>query len=300
MIYRSFTPAPPAYSISTSPLAEVPLDTAFEISQLQQFDINQSGAQFSLNVARYQDNSGESRRAIVYRPPTTNITPILNLDDLRYQIWSQAFHAIQQHVKPTSLLISWWDNAQRLHLFTGVNTWSDRPIAELYAVAETRKLWQDVSGGFAKNDANIKQLARWLTMDAEQALQEIKATTDDHKQVYLLLSADDLARIQEIEQASGTSLALESQVFYHGDNIHSQIARVKQWARETGTGSYLLQPLPGVGVRAWRSVDQLTQNSLLVRLLPFTQSLQEPLAGVNKVFQSEWGGYISIFAIEQD
>ncbi len=298
LLYTSFQPAPPAISINKVVVSDPTLSTHFQLASIHQWQIQKNAAKFNLNVAAYVDDSGTHRQAIVFLPPLTMQAPALSQNDLRYKVWSQASTLINQHVPADSLFLSWWDNAQRLHLFTGHSHWVDRPVAELYTDEDDRQLWSEISNGLSKNPQTGKQLAQWLAMDAAQAIKEIKATLAENQHAaYLLVSVDDLARIQEIEQISGKKFALASQVFYQGDNIHSQIARVKQWARQPGDGSYLLQPLPGIGVRAWKPLDKQTENSLLIRLLPFTHALETPLPEIHRVFKSEWGGYISVFQL---
>jgi hydroxylamine oxidation protein HaoB len=42
----------------------------------------------------------------------------------------------------------------------------------------------------------------------------------------------------------------------------------------------------------------IENNSLLVRLLPFVDSLKKLPEHINLVYQSHWGGYLSIYKID--
>lgn len=271
----------------------------FQIDEMLQYQINRGESEsFELTVAKYKNSQGKQRQAIVFPGRKSSKIPVLHLNDLRNRAWQQAAQAITQHVgSPNSLIISWWDNAQRLDLMTGINTWVSSPASESYYQSDLKAIWSAISGGFDTDSSKLKQLAEWLLMDADLAIKSINKVISTDQQGYLLFSIDDLARLQEIFALSDRKLAIDSRVFYTGDNIHTQISRVKQWAKAEGTGSYLVQPLPGIGVRAWRILDQQSEKMLLVRLLPFTHSLEQPLETVNLVFQSEWGGYLSVFEL---
>jgi hydroxylamine oxidation protein HaoB len=78
-------------------------------------------------------------------------------------------------------------------------------------------------------------------------------------------------------------------------DIHGPVQAVKNWvANEQGSG-YLLQPQSGNRVRAWTVTHHDGEANLLVRLLPFTSSIAEPLAGYELVYQSDYGAYLSIY-----
>ena len=277
------------------------VESRYPLRVVERFGISRRGGRLSLlHVADYRDEQGDSRRAVVFLPespesaiPGSGVESALNR--LRWQAWLDAAQAIDRHVGDDALFISWWDNAQRIHLLTGKNSWVESPAAELFA-ADHRDFWRRVSGGFIENPEPLRRLVEWLTMDAEQALASISQIFGKGQAIYLLATTDDLARISEIGKLSGRPLPFETRVFRAGDNIHNLITRVKRWAREKGSGSYLVQRLPGVGVRAWRITDPAGEKMLFARLLPFTSSLSNHLPdGLDLVYRSDWGGYLSIY-----
>jgi hydroxylamine oxidation protein HaoB len=276
----------------------------YPIRAIERFGIGQPGGRpLLLQVADYQDDQGDQgdpRRAIVFLPaspesgiPENRVESALNR--LRWQAWLDAAQAIDRHVGDDALFVSWWDNAQRIHFLTGKRSWLQMPAAELFD-ADYRDFWRRASGGFSENSEPLRRLADWLTMDADKALASISQTLGTGKDVYLLASTDDLARMSEIGKLSGRPLPFETRLFQTGGNIHNLIARVKRWAREKGSGSYLVQRLPGVGVRTWRIAGPAGEKMLIARLLPFTSSLSDSLPnGLDLVHRSDWGGYLSIF-----
>ncbi|MGH8552939.1 MAG: hypothetical protein ACRERS_06545 [Methylococcales bacterium] len=79
------------------------------------------------------------------------------------------------------------------------------------------------------------------------------------------------------------------------ENIHRLISEVKRWARDKGTGSYLVQHLGSFGVRVWRIATSEGESALLARLLPFTSSLAKPLENVELVHRTARSAYLSIY-----
>ncbi len=272
------------------------MDSFFAIDNFYQFHIKQAElAKFSLSVAEYRNEAGEKKRAIVFPPEKSTV--VLSINDLRERVWRQAAEAIKRNIAENALLFSWWDSGQRLHLLTGRELWVKAPLSDLYPEQSERELWGSVAGGYDSDMTRLTKLSEWLLMDAEKAIQQIRQQIPQKQNAYLVVSVDDLARIEEISRLSGKALAIESKVFYRSDNIHATISAVKQWVREKGTGRYLVHPVPGIGIRAWRILNEADENLLLLRLLPFTHALEQPLQQLKQVFQSKWGGYLSIYQL---
>jgi hydroxylamine oxidation protein HaoB len=106
-------------------------------------------------------------------------------------------------------------------------------------------------------------------------------------------------RLGEMIDYGGTPLSLNSKTVPAHDNLHGDIAQIKQWAYEEGDGNYLVQK-EGLTYHLW-GIPKLSgaeKNSLIVRLLPFVDSLKKLPDGVQLVYQSNWGGYLSIYKID--
>ncbi len=255
-----------------------------------------SGA-FILHAADYRDERNVPHRATLYLadadPPSANDRSALAR--LRHDLWQATMEAIRRHADEDALFLAWWDNGQRIHFFTGREPWAWAPVADAYAEADQRALWGEVGGGFAADEQPLRLWARWLSMDADRALEEMSERLSRDRAVYVLVSLDDLARLAEMERLSGTRLPFETRTFPSGKPIHGSIAQVKRWANEKGGGSYLVQQLPGAGIRAWRITTREGEKTLLARLLPFTGSLAEPLKPMSLVYRSTWAGYLSVY-----
>lgn len=273
------------------------LVTAFAIDKVDIFSISRNHqSAFELMVAHYQDHEKQLRQATIF--PKTKTTQLsLNIDSQRGQAWNSAAQAINQHSDDNTLFLTWWDNAQRLHLMTGRKVWAHAPSAAAFQKQDERQLWREIGGGFEPENKRLKQLANWLVMDADQALIQIKKALTPDQQAYFLVTVEDLARLKEIANLSEQPLPFQTRVFATTDNMHTQISQVKTWAQQDSTGSYMVHSIPGVGVRAWRIKGSVTENSLLARLLPFSHALEKPLDGIDLVYRSEHGGYLSIYRL---
>ena len=127
---------------------------------------------------------------------------------------------------------------------TGRSSWAQSPTTAAFQEPDQQKLWRAISGGFDNQSNRLKQIADWLAMDAEKALQQITATLPDDRPIYFLITVEDLARLQEIATLSGKALPFQTRVFSTTDNMHTQITQVKQWAKQDSTGSYMVQLFP--------------------------------------------------------
>ena len=262
---------------------------AYPVESLARYRIGRESAGVELNVAHYQD--GQAASAIVFPP----VAQGQGEAGLRHDLWQAAAEAIQKHTGQDALFLAWWDDAQRVRFLTGRKPWLDLPVASAFPDKQQQTFWRQAGGGFAEDASRLKQLARWLAMDADAALADMDRVLPKGQPVYWLLCLDDLARLSEIEALSGVKLPFEARVFPQADNIHAQIAEVKRWAGETGLDAYLVQQLPGGGARVWRITTEAGVKTLLARLLPFTTSLAQPLERQSLVYQSGWGGYLSVY-----
>ena len=280
------------------------LDTSFRIDGISRFAVSVgSFLSYSLNVARYRDTDGVAHRAIVHLPDSRiENAPASGLDpyEFRREAWNDLSRSVARHTDERALFTGWWDNMQRLHLHTGRRGRPRYPEAGGYPRPEQRELWRNVAGDFVSDDS-LSCLSRQFLKEVDEALAGITecAWRGESGPVFLLVSTDDLSHIQEMSYMVGHGIPLETRLFSSDGDVHGVVTTVNAWAGQGGgTGSYLVQPAPGFAVRAWKVTDRDFENSLLVRLLPFSTSLeQDSPEHANLVFQSTAGAYLSIYEI---
>lgn len=296
-----FNGSPAPFNRESVAIAE-PLASFFAIDEVERYSIAiAEGMHFDLTVASYMDNEEARRQAVIYLPvKQDNAGKVVNKEEmpvqLRYEKWLSASEAINKHTNAEALFVSFWDNAQRVHLFTGRDNWVTLPAEDAY-IEDEHALWQAIAGGFDRQGRSA-QFGRLLLMDMDEALQELKRELPPGRDHYLLLSTDDLSHVQEVARMAGRGLPLETRLFPADADLHGNIAQVKQWAQEDeGTGGYLVQSVSARSIRVWRITDKRFESSLLAQLLPFSTSLATSIAGARLVYQSDWGGYISIYQL---
>ena len=275
---------------------------AFAVNSVNRFTFQQNNKDvFNLLIADYKDNSASPRNAILF--PANPDTSKINSDTtaLRQSIWQAAGKSIQQHTTSDALILSWWDDGQRAHFLTGREAWLNKPAQETFKSS----LWQKLQGNLllanSAERTRLIQMARWLTMDSKQALAEIRNTFGSKRPLYLLVNNDLLMRAHEMAEYGGALLTFNTKYLQARENLHGDISQIRRWANETGEGNYLVQK-EGTYYRAWSIPrnSKIEANSLLVRLLPFVDSLKKLPENVDLVYQSHWGGYLSIYKIEFD
>jgi hydroxylamine oxidation protein HaoB len=277
------------------------IDSHLPVDALERFVIESADAQeLEMFVAEYSADN-KKRRAIVYPIPVDNEgdTRADNEKKHRYrqEKWQFLTAAVKKHTKDSDRFITYWDNAQRLHLLTGRMAVPAQPVEKAYSSTEEKAFWRKVGGGFSEEEelAVFAQCLVGKASDAQSCLSRLYTDAGDN---YILMSADDMAHIQEISRLAGQGLPLETRLFSTDSELHGQIRQVREWAREgEGTGSYMLQPIDEKFVRAWRIIDPAFEDSLLASLLPFTTAAEKELAGLKVVFQSDWGGYLSLYQV---
>ena len=280
------------------------LHTSFRIDDIFHYTVSVGNSlSYSLDVARYRDPDGVARQAIVHLPEKrTDVTPASGLDPylFRREAWNDLSRSVVKHTDERAVFVGWWDNMQRLHLFTGRRGRPRYPDAGGYPQPAQKELWRHIAGDFLQDDS-LSCLSKQLLEDIDEALAGIAecAWGDESGPVFLLVSTDDLSHIQEMAYLAGRGIPLETRMFSSEGDIHGVVTSVNAWAAQGGgTGSYLVQPAPGFAVRAWRVMDTAFEDSLLVRLLPFSSSLErDSPEHVRLVYQSAVGAYLSVYEI---
>lgn len=275
------------------------LQGAFAVDSVDNYTIRRSGKDaFSLLLAHYKDSQNRERRALIYPKNKQETAALISPTGIRQTIWDEAALSIKQNMPDDAVILSWWDDGQRIHFLSGRDSWISKPSGETFKTP----VWEHFKSNFllADNEEKIRlvQLARWLTMDSDQALTEIRQTFGNAHPLYLLVTNDLLLRLGEIADYGSASLALTTASFQANDNLHGDIAKIREWAGDNGNGNYLVQK-EGGGYHVWATPkdNESVKQMLLVRLLPFVDSLKKLPDGIQLVYQSHWGGYLSIYKL---
>lgn len=255
---------------------------------------------FSLAVAQFRNASGTRSSAVLFPKEAQDGVVSSSQTGLRNEIWQSSAQAISTHAPENAVFLSWWDDGQRIQYLSGREAWLQKPSEQTFTSSVWRAVRSDLIEASIEEKERLNRMARWLTMDAEQALIEIVEHFGRSRPIYVLVNNDLLLRLAEIKAYGGSELNLSTKNIPTGNDLHGDIAQVKRWAHETGEGNYLVHK-EGRYYRTWvTSPEGAGKNTLLIRLLPFIDSLKKLPDGVSLVYQSGWGGYLSVYKIEPD
>jgi len=304
MLYRqgAFSPAMQAdggeqLAVRHASAAQTGAPGRFPAQSVERYIFSQDGKDlFDLLLARYQDNEGMQQGAVLFPKDAQEIAS--SPTGLRHDVWQSAAEIIARKAPEDALFLSWWDDGQRIRYLSGKAPWLQRPAMQTFVNPVWKALKDNLPAASAEEGARLTQMARWLTMDSDKAIAEIAAHFGASRPVYLLVNNDLLLHLAELAAYGGAPLALDAKNIPAGNDLHGDIAQVKRWANETGEGNYLAQK-EGNYYRVWSTPDAKAKNSLLVRLLPFVDSLKQLPAGVSLVYQSHWGGFLSVYKVDQ-
>ncbi|MCH9699308.1 MAG: hypothetical protein K0U68_14490 [Gammaproteobacteria bacterium] len=266
---------------------------------------------FTADTLRTLTVSGENKSAlkfhqVIYHDATSEYSALIFLEPKQQGIstlptsshadaWLELKQTGQSLSSANSILLGWWDNSQRARFYSNAQVWLQSPLAEMFP-SETQTVWKQLSGGFGSDTKPSQQLAEWLLMDADDALQSIK-THFQEKTVKLVVSLDDLSRLSEMAALTNRPIPFETRIFSQADNLHTMITQVKRWSRNQASGSYLLQKISPMQIRAWRITSQAGENTLLAKLLPFTSTLTNPNEQLSLLMRSKSDNYLSLFQV---
>lgn len=284
-------------NVTSSPIPPADIPGAFtaDSANLYSFRYDDKDA-FSLAVAQFRNASGARSSAVLFPKEAQDGVISSSQTGLRNEIWQTASEAISKHAPQDALFLSWWDDGQRIHYLSGREAWLQKPGEATFASSVWKAMRSDLIE--ASSHERLEHMARWLTMDVDKALAEIVAYFGKSRPIYLLVNNDLLLRLAEIKAYGGSDLGLQTKNVPAGDNLHGDIAQVKRWAHESGQGNYLAHK-EGRYYRTWVTTrESQGKNTLLVRLLPFIDSLKKLPEGLSLVYQSGWGGYLSVYKIE--
>ncbi|NOT67082.1 MAG: hydroxylamine oxidation protein HaoB [Methylophilaceae bacterium] len=276
------------------------LQGAFPVDSVDNYSVQRDGKDaFSLLLAHYKDSQNQQRRAVLFPKGKQEMGALPSPTGLRQTIWLEAAKSISQNTPKGALLLSWWDDGQKIHFLSGREAWVSKPAEETFI----SPVWKSMKANFLlasdSERGQLANMAHWLTMGSDKALVEMRKFFGTSRPIYLLVTNDLLMRLGEMVDYGGTPLAFSSKTVPAHDNLHGDIAQIKQWAYEEGGGNYLVQK-EGLHYHVWATPKaSVTENkSLLVRLLPFVDSLKKLPEHVKLVYQSHWGGYLSIYKID--
>jgi hydroxylamine oxidation protein HaoB len=290
-----------ALSFIQTPETGVDLKGKFPADAVNRFTFKEDGKDaFNLLVAQYKDQGGAAQSAVLFPEEKSASEVVTTQTGVRQKIWQTASEVIARHAEDDALIVSWWDDGQRVHFLSGKDAWIRKPGKETFKSPVWKAVKDNLVEANRDEQQRLTKMAGWLTMDSQKALAEMADYFGKKRPVYIVVSNDLLLRQAEFADYGGTRIPLSVKNFPVGDNLHGDIAQVKRWSQDEGEGNYLAQK-ENRFYRVWTvKKESGAENSLLVRLLPFVDSLKKLPDGVNLIYQTTWGGFLSVYQLDQD
>lgn len=205
--------------------------------------------------------------------------------------------AISKHAPKDALILAWWDTSRQINLLSQRDTLFTSHLVEpliipdvwqarkdsIYAYEE--KFWQ--SEGSEKERVQFEKFSEALLASPEEGVRQLRQLIGSDREAYLVVHVTDLFKLG-LMHPDKFGIAYKS--FPLTGNMHGLINHVKVHLKENGYTAYTLQSLSEKKIRAYFLTDDRGSQTLLAKMLPFTdQQAPVELEVASLIYQH--GGY---------
>lgn len=205
--------------------------------------------------------------------------------------------AISKHTPPDALILAWWDTSRQIHLLTQRDTLFNGHLNEPLIIparwqhsSEAIRAYEDHIAHTSPSTEERAQFQRFteaLLHAPEAGIAQLRELTGPHQQAYLVIHVTDLYKLG-LMHSDKFGVAYKN--FAMTGNIHGLITHMKVEMKEHNYSTYTLQSLSDQDIRAFFLTDEQSADTLLARMLPFTDKTPPPdLQAAQLVYQQ--GGY---------
>ncbi len=234
--------------------------------------------------------TGPDRRMVALDWQNFVTEPVLSAD-LSVKEVGKVLAAIRQHVPETATLLSWWDLSRKIRLVAHRQAPLDDPLARGLMVPSA---WSQSSGqvlsqeqafwgqGVPKGDeAAFSRFIDALMMDEADGAEALRALAPAGD-VYVAVHLSD---IWKAASARPDKISIAYRDFPATNQAHGVIKAARQWMLDAKMdGAYSVEPIGGA-VRLHYLTNKQSENILLAKLLPFSQSNPLLLRDFELVYQ---------------
>lgn len=234
--------------------------------------------------------TGPDRRMVALDWQNFVTEPVLSAD-LSIKEVGKVLAAIRQHVPETATLLSWWDLSRKIRFVAQRQAPLDDPLARGLMVPSA---WVQSSGrvlsqeqafwGQGVPQGDEETFGRFidaLAMDeaaGAEALRALAPAGDAYVAVHL-------SDIWKAASARPDKISIAYRDFPATNQAHGVIKAARQWMREAKMdGAYSVEPI-GSAVRLHYLTNKESENILLAKLLPFSESNPLLLKDFELVYQ---------------
>lgn len=216
--------------------------------------------------------------------------PVLFSDSSIKEV-SKVLAAIRENVPQDATLLSWWDFARKVRLVAQRRAPLDDPQARGLLIpsawitssdrvlADERAFWG--SGATKQDGETFTRYIDALLMDEASGAEALRALVPDGN----AFMAVHLSDIWKAATAKPGRIGIAYRDFPGAGQSHGVMKAVRQWMTEAKIeGAYAVEPI-GSAIRIHYFTDKTSANTLLAKLLPFTESNPLLLKEFNLVYQ---------------
>lgn len=222
------------------------------------------------------------------------IDPVLTISG-DIQELSELAQAIEKHVPPDAVVLSWWNTSRQLELLTGANILFDSSLVQPLFIPAPWKKQQEAIETFehefwqvtdpSEGEAWQKRFVEALLADEDTGASILRELAGD-REAYVIVHWSDAYKLGAMEPER---FGIGYKDFPGGKRIHGLIPHVKEWVKENGYEGYLVQRPEEDAIRAYFLTDEAYEDVLIARMLPFSTSNPTELEALKLVAQ--YGGY---------
>jgi hydroxylamine oxidation protein HaoB len=204
--------------------------------------------------------------------------PLIFVDSKLTEL-TQLAPVIAKHVPKGAAILAWWDTSRQIQLLTGVETvftshlsgpvitpslW--RPRIEAIEKYE-REFWGSTVG--ADEKVKFQRFADALSAESTEGVAMLRELTGG-REAYIVVHVSDIYKLGQM-RPDRIGVAYKDFPLKGGD-VHGLSAMVKRWQLDNNYTSQTVYGLSESLVRAYFLTDAKSDNTLLAKMLPLTNS----------------------------
>jgi hydroxylamine oxidation protein HaoB len=215
--------------------------------------------------------------------------------DARLSELTTLAQAIAKHAPKDALILAWWDTSRQINLLSGRDTLFKSHVNEPLIVPT---LWRERSDAIRKYEnefwgapapkeeqTRFARFADALLAGPEKGAAMLRELAGN-REAYIAIHVTDLYKLALMRSEQ---FDVTYKHFPMEGNMHGLIGYLKQWMQDNNYLTYTLQSLNERMVRAYFLKEPKSAQTLIAKMLPFTQSQPLDLEPVQLIYQQ--GGY---------
>tara|TARA_R110002073_G_C9482997_1_gene580179 strand:+ start:1848 stop:2843 length:996 start_codon:yes stop_codon:yes gene_type:complete len=205
--------------------------------------------------------------------------------------------AIGKHAAKDALVLAWWDTSRQINLLSERDTLFtshlNTPLITLGTWQNQQAAIQRYENEFWNTSASqqeqdqFQRFSEALLAAPEEGVAQLRALIGSSREAYLVVHVTDLYKIGLMHP---DKIGVAYKNFPLTGNMHGMINHMKVHLKENNYATYTLQSLSETEIRAYFLLDSQSTNTLLAKMLPFTdQTAPTELEVAPLIYQH--GGY---------